>query len=240
MVGYWGYSIDKKQAAIENNISTQKITLEKRQQEFYELKIKNEAELSRLKTLNESLSKKEDQLIAKLAVLEKLIPHISKDPKSRKVALIALARLGDNELALELSGIFPDQESKEAGDIISQYSESPEQKAKPQQSSSSQIASSKSIKKGWIYLGRFDNNKWYGNYVNLHEHKSLSSVKDKIVKVKENITGLNVRTDHPTPFLGRLKPVITTLTPGSEIRIGKYHHFTFNDYIWVNIEYSDE
>ncbi|MGF1733487.1 hypothetical protein [Photobacterium kasasachensis] len=262
MVGYWGYAIDRSQQSIQLEFNKATMDLQKQQQaaqaKYNEAVIKLDSEraevdkkqkeldshinslrlsMEKLKIEADTRNKDEDQLTQRLAVVTTLMPHISKDENSRKVAIIALSKLGSEDMAMEFASIYQDTEAKEAGDEIQNHGISREQGKIPTPIFNNLSFDPNNVKTGWMYLGRKDGVKWSGNYTVLDDRDSVTSLNGKVVTVKEGVSGVNIRTGYPS-MLGKLKPTIHTLKPGSEVRIGSKHHYTFNDFIWVSVDYS--
>lgn len=245
MIGYWGYSNQVTQEKNQNSynqkmasLESQRIEIEKLTQEYSNISSSLELELRKQEQITASLNKDEDQQTHKLAVIQTLIPHITNTEKSRKVAIIVLSKLGQNDIALEFASLYEDSSSKEAGDEILQFGKSDEQKDHPEPKRIISTIDESRLKEGWMYLGRREGGKWNGNYTALNNSKSLEALVGTVVAVKTSVSGVNVRTSYPSVF-GKLRPVIDTLQPGSRIKIGEKSHYTFNDFIWVNIKYSE-
>ena len=245
MVGYWGYininTQEKNQKSFNDKMSAleiQRLDIEKISQEYTNIQAKLELELKKQEQLTSLLNKDEDQLTHKLAVVQTLIPPITNNEKTRKIALIALAKLGAGDIAIEFSSVYEDNASKEAGDIILQHGRSAEQDQYPEPKQIKSTIDTTRVKAGWMYLGRRKDNQWVGNYTELDNSKTLKQLAGEVVVVKEGVSGVNIRTDYPSYF-GKLRPVIDTLKPGSQVKIGTQTHNTYNDFIWVKVVYSE-
>ena len=219
MVAYWGYIIDARQQAAQAQND------------------RFERALQELKLQTDARNKDEDQLTHRLAVVTTLMPHISESETSRKVALVALSKLGSEDIAMECSRIFDDESAKSAGDEIQNHGLSDEQGDSPTPTFSALTFDPNNTQSGWMYLGRREGSKWSGNYTELKNSDSVSDLVGKVVTVKQEVSGVNIRAGYPTIF-GKLQRTIHTLKPGSEVRIGNGLHYTFNDFIWVTVEYS--
>lgn len=262
MVGYWGYISESRRQNQELSYNQAMIELQKNQQaverKYNEAVLKLDAEraafdrkqreldahfntiriaMDELKINIDLLNKDEDQLTQRLAVVTGLMPHISKDENSRKVAIIALSKLGSEDIAMEFASIYEDSDAKSAGDEIQNHGVSEEQGEEPAPTLEKQAYNPANSKSGWMYLGRRNGKEWSGNYTVLDNNFSLSQLAGKIVKVKEGVSGVNIRTGYPSIF-GKLKPTLHTLKSGSEVKITSKSHYTFNDFIWVSVEYS--
>ena len=245
MVGYWGYLNESRQQLRQEaydqkmlDLEAERLSLSRIAQDFETLKAKLELELRKQEFRTGAINKDEDQLTHKLAVVESMIPHVARDESTRKVALIALARLGAQELAIEFASVYGDADSKEAGDSIQQSGQSEEQSQVPNPVTIESSYDPSNSKTGWMYLGRRENGKWSGNYTELDDSKELVDLAGEIVTVKDGVSGVNIRTDYPSVF-GKLRPIVGTLKPGTQLKIGQRTHKTFNDFIWVDVEYSE-
>lgn len=202
MVGYWGYTNDQRQQEVQGkyneaiiNLDQQRLELEKLRSELNLANQKIRLNLDKQKYLTDVLNKDEDQMTQRLAVITTLIPYVAKNEQSRKVAIIALSKLGSEELAMEFARAYSDLGSKEAGDEIQQHGISEEQGAEavPMVTVFASY-DPKNSKSGWMYLGRREGGKWSGNYAKLDDNYTLDDLVDKIVSVRNDVSGVNIRT----------------------------------------------
>jgi hypothetical protein len=88
-------------------------------------------ELKKLQQQTDELDKTGRRQIYSLEVVEKFVPYVADDPKRRKVALIALSELGQTQVAMKFSQLYPDEETKAAIDQIQSQAVSSNQATLP-------------------------------------------------------------------------------------------------------------
>jgi len=222
VVAYYGITLDEYKAS-----------LVEKQQDIDAMFKKRTIALKEIEHAAQQALKHEDQRIAKIAIVEKLIPHIVADEMSRKVSLTVMTTLQHEDLALSIASLFDDDTTQKIADGINQDNISNKDIVPVLAKNNS---SSTETKKGWVYVGRIKNNQWEGNTLVLGENNTIESIKGKTVKVKDG-KRLNVRSSHPS--WGQVAPVIDTLLPESTVILGQNVNETFNKYVWIEVEYQN-
>ena len=234
LIGYWGYINNDKIAEVE--LQKNKLTSLKIQTNI--LRDNLQLEINKSIALNNQKNMKDAQLTQKLSVIETFISHLS-NIETRKVAIVTIASLGDEKLAIKFADLYNDEQSKEAIDIIYNRARGENyNKSINKVNSELENESQKNFETGWVYLGRIEKDGWKGNYIDLKGHKNLESIINKTFSVREDFS-LNVRTDHPSKFLGNLRPIKAVLSAKSKIIIEDTYP-TLNNYIWAKVRYTKE
>lgn len=174
--------------------------------------------------------------ILEMQTLEKFLPHLKGDEKTKEIALLAIGDLGGAELATRMAKLFPSKGSDAATDKIMRTAFAPTQKQLPRPVKT--VA--KSEKEGWAYVGYYiepDNNweTWYFNFSHDDKPKSLEG---KTLSVREETGTLNVREGMPTDS-GSFKNITDTLKPGSKVKILEVDEWYSSGYIWAHIAYGE-
>ncbi len=66
-----------------------------------------------------------------MQTVEKFIPHLTSDEKTKEIALLALTTLGSSEFATKFSQLSPSEGSEAAADTIMRTAVGPEQRQIP-------------------------------------------------------------------------------------------------------------
>ena len=171
--------------------------------------------------------------ILEMQTVEKFIPHLTSDEKTKEIALLALTTLGNSEFATRFSQLSPSEGSFAAADTIMRSTVTSEQKSIPNPITST----AKQEKVGWAYVGHYDNSKWKTRYFNFPEEMQPKLLVGEILTVNEKTGALNVREGMPS-FAGSFKPIIGALNPGSKAKIINVNEWHSSGYIWAEISYG--
>ncbi len=181
-------------------------------------------------------NKTQQTRILEMQTIEKFIPHLTHDEKTKEIALLALTTLGNTELATQLAQLLPSKGSDAATDTIMRIAASPEQR--PIQEPVKTV--SKVEAEGWVYIGHFVDSEtlWRTRYFEIDPNVDPESLVGKTLIVREETGSLNVRKGMPTPS-GSFKPVVRALKPGSKATILKVSEWSSSGYIWAHITYTN-
>ncbi len=171
--------------------------------------------------------------ILEMQTVEKFIPHLTSDEKTKEIALLALSSLGSSEFATKFSQLSPSEGSDAAADTIMRTAVAPEQR---QIQAAVQVAE-KSKKEGWAYIGHFSGEKWKTRYFDIKIDASPESLVGKELSVREQTGALNVREGMPT-FTGSFQSIIGALKPGSKVMVLKVDEWLSSGYMWAKITYG--
>ena len=171
--------------------------------------------------------------ILEMQTVEKFIPHLTKDEKTKEIALLALTTLGSSEFATKFSQLSPSAGSDAAADTIMRTAISLEQRQIPPPVTS--IANIE--KEGWAYVGHYVNSKWKTRYFDIAVDAKPESLVGEILSVREETGALNVREGMPT-FTGSFKSIIGALNSGSKAKILKVEEWLSSGYMWAQIAYG--
>lgn len=171
--------------------------------------------------------------ILEMQTVEKFIPHLTGDEKTKEIALLTLTTLGSSEFATKFTQLSPSVGSEAAADQIMRSAVSTEQKQIP-----TPITSTAKIEKeGWAYVGHYADGKWKTRYFDISVDVAPTSLEGKTLSVSEKTGDLNVREGMPT-FTGSFRPIISALKPGSKAKILKVEEWSSSGYIWAQITYG--
>lgn len=172
--------------------------------------------------------------ILEMQTLEKFIPHLAGNEKTKEIALIAITTLGSPEIATQFAQLSPSKGSEIATDRIMRIASSPEQGQIPK--SVGAVATTE--RKGWSYVGHFldSRSEWKTRYFDIGVNVDPESLIGETIMVREETGALNVREGMPT-MTGSFKPVIAALKPGSRVKILQVNQWLSSGYIWAHISY---
>lgn len=168
-----------------------------------------------------------------MQTVEKFIPHLMGDEKTKEIALLALSTLGSSEFATKFMQLSPSVGSEAAADKIMRRAVSTEQKQIPTPITST----AKTEKEGWAYVGHYTDGKWKTRYFDITVDVAPTSLEGKVLSVREKTGDLNVREGMPT-FTGSFRPIIGALKPGSKAKILKVEEWFSSGYMWAQITYG--
>lgn len=173
--------------------------------------------------------------ILEMQTIEKFIPHLTKNEKSKEYALIAITILGNPELATKFAQLSPSEGSELATDMIMRSAPASDQRMLPDLFKAAGIGG----KLGWAYVGHFIESKslWNTRYFDIGPNTNPNSLKGEILTVSEKTGALNIREGMPT-ITGSFKPVIGVLKPRSKAKIIEVEEWLASGYIWAKIEYG--
>ncbi|MCP4075109.1 MAG: hypothetical protein GY744_02865 [Gammaproteobacteria bacterium] len=171
--------------------------------------------------------------ILEMQTVEKFIPHLTSDEKTKEIALLALTTLGSSEFATKFSQLSPSTGSDAAADTIMRTAVTLEQKQIPPPLTSTANAE----KEGWAYVGHYVNSKWKTRYFEIDLDAKPELLKGEVLVVREETGALNVREGMPT-FTGSFKSIIGALNPGSKAKILKVEEWLSSGYMWAQIAYG--
>ena len=171
--------------------------------------------------------------ILEMQTVEKFIPHLTGDEKTKEIALLALTTLGSSEFATKFSQLSPSEGSEAAADTIMRTAVSTDQRQIPEAITS--VA--KSEKEGWAYLGHFVDSRWKTRYFDIATDIEPEALVGETLIVREETGALNVREGMPT-FTGSFKSITSALKPGSKAKILKVEEWLSSGYMWAKITYG--
>ncbi len=171
--------------------------------------------------------------ILEMQTVEKFIPHLTSDEKTKEIALLALTTLGSSEFATKFSQLSPSTGSDAAADTIMRTAVALEQRQIPPPLTSTANAE----REGWAYVGHFVNSKWKTRYFEIDLDAKPESLEGEVLVVREETGALNVREGMPT-FTGSFKSIIGALNPGSKAKILKVEEWLSSGYMWAQIAYG--
>ncbi len=181
-----------------------------------------------------------------IEVLDKYRSYInSKKYEDREYAFFVFEELGYSNLVDRLALSRKDSAAIKAlltsdrsrvTDKLMSLAVSPEQKTIPSSVSTHDVGTSK---KGWVYIGHFEDSKWKTRYFDeIATDAKPESLVGKTLTVSEKTGALNVREGMPT-IIGSFKSIIEALKAGSKAKILKVEEWSFNSgYIWAEITYG--
>ena len=171
--------------------------------------------------------------ILEMQTVERFIPHLTGDEKTKEIALLALTTLGSSEFATKFSQLSPSPGSEAAADTIMRTAVALEQQQIPKAVTS--VANTE--KEGWAYVGHFVNSQWKTRYFDIALDVAPEILEGTVLKVREETGALNVREGMPT-FTGSFKSIIGALKPGSEAKVLNVEEWLSSGYIWAHITYG--
>ena len=171
--------------------------------------------------------------ILEMQTVEKFIPHLTGDEKTKEIALLALTTLGSSEFATKFAQLSPSDGSEAATDTIMRTAISAKQKQIPTPVTS--VA--KSEKQGWAYIGHYVNSKWKTRYFDIKVDALPNAIVGSELSVRKETGTLNVREGMPS-FIGSFMPIIGALKPGSKAKILKVEEWSSSGYMWAQISYG--
>jgi len=102
--------------------------------ELNKLRLANETAALELRALQQRTAELERPArldLSALQVVEKFVPYVAGDPKTRQVALVALSELGQANIALKLGQLYEDSQTRAAEDQIQLRAVPPDQQEIP-------------------------------------------------------------------------------------------------------------
>lgn len=171
--------------------------------------------------------------ILEMQTVEKFIPHLTSDEKTKEIALLAITTLGSSEFATKFSQLSPSSGSEAAADTIMRTAVALEQQQIPKAVTS--VANRE--KEGWAYVGHFVDSKWRTRYFDIALDAAPETLEGNVLNVREETGALNVREGMPT-FTGSFKSIIGALKPGSKAKILNVEEWLSSGYIWAHISYG--
>ena len=133
---------------------------------------------------------------------------------------------------LEADRVVKSEKTQETADKIMNSSIETQKSPKP-----AIQASFGNKKRGWLFLGTFDQNanNWVTHYLEEIDKLRPEELKDKSFRILKGSSS-NIRVGKPTEY-GEFLPVIEALKTGKEVKILDVEPWSSSNYMWARIEY---
>ena len=181
-------------------------------------------------------AQKDQTRILEMQTIERFIPHLTGDERTKKVALLAITSLGSPELATRFAQLNPSEGTQAAADVIMATAQSRVQGEVPTPVAATAAKASKS---GWAYLGQYvaGEQRWKTRYFDFRDNETPRSLEGQTLKVRAETGELNVREGMPSPF-GSFARVIDVLSPGSQVKTEEVREWQSSGYMWARVSYG--
>lgn len=177
--------------------------------------------------------------LQRLETVSRFFPAITgEDQRHRKVAILLINSLGDQELALRFGTLDPSKGSNEAIDAIFASATSPEAAQQPSPVAPAPTPASSLRGQGWVYLGDYDRaqGSWRTRYLVFGERTEPGSLMGSALRVRAETGPLNVRAGMPSIF-GSLAATTDALKPGIEVKVREVKAWQNSGFYWAKVEY---
>lgn len=88
-------------------------------------------------------------------------------------------------------------------------------------------------KRGWLFLGTFENDKWVTCYINNADKLKPADLEQSSFSIRSSS---NIRTGKPTENAEFL-PIVESLSSGAKVKIIKVEPWSTTGYFWAEVEY---
>lgn len=157
-----------------------------------------------------------------MSVMSQIITLFEKGtPNAKMSAMAILTTYGDDNIALQLSTIYPD--NSEVAQAVDAVLASPSRDV--------QTNDEKNNRTGWLYLGSYKNYNWKTKHLNFPDTNTPGSLENRIFEVT---IALNLRDGPPTPY-GSLGIPVRLLDVGTKVRILEVIEWRNSGYQWASV-----
>ncbi|MFQ5929612.1 MAG: hypothetical protein ACE5MK_07925 [Acidobacteriota bacterium] len=174
-----------------------------------------------------------------IQALEAFIPYLQdkdQSPEMRRFAAHRIADVAGADYATELEKIVQGKELREIAEKARAKGLGVGQRRLPK----ARVATGSTDlgKRGWAYLGHFENGKWVTRYFDFSNEADPLSLVNKTQVVRKKTGTVNVRKGMPE-VTGRFPRVIDVLQVGSKVKVVEVKEWHTTGYMWARVNYSE-